>query len=60
MPTNRTVQYACVALRRTVPIRQQIEWVSGIGDDQAEPVVLAEACKLASHCPKVDTCPLRE
>lgn len=41
MQTNRTVQYTCVELRRTVAIFQQIEWVSGIGDDQAEPIVLA-------------------
>lgn len=60
MQTNRTVQYTCVELRRTVAIFQQIEWVSGIGDDQAEPIVLAEVCKLASRCPKVGNCPLDE
>lgn len=51
-------QYHCAELRGSVPLIQRVEWVSGIGQDDAEPVVLAEACALASRCPKVATCPL--
>ena len=58
MQTINKTQYQCAELRRPVPVLQRIEWVSGIGQDHAEPVVLAEACALASRCPKVATCPL--
>ena len=57
MQTTKTTPYHCAELRRSVPVIQRIEWVSGIGQDDAEPVVLAEACALASRCPKVATCP---
>ena len=53
MQTNTTTPYHCAELRRSVPVLQRIEWVSGIGQDDAEPVVLAEACALASRCPRV-------
>ena len=52
MQTTKTTPYHCAELRRSVPVLQRIEWVSGIGQDDAEPVVLAEACALASRCPK--------
>jgi hypothetical protein len=39
-------------------IAKPSRWVSGIGQDDAEPVVLAEACALASRCPRVAHCPL--
>lgn len=58
MQTNRAAQFACVEINRTVPIVQRVEWVSGIGDDQPQPIVLAEACRLASRCPKAESCPL--
>lgn len=47
MQTTKTTPYHCAELRRSVPVIQRIEWVSGIGQDDAEPVVLAEACALA-------------
>ena len=50
MQTIQKTQYHCAELRRSVPVIQRIEWVSGIGQDDAEPVVLAEACALASRC----------
>ena len=43
MQTTKTTPYHCAELRRSVPVLQRIEWVSGIGQDDAEPVVLAEA-----------------
>ena len=49
MQTTKTTPYHCAELRRSVPVLQRIEWVSGIGQDDAEPVVLAEACALASR-----------
>ena len=52
MQTLNKTQYHCAELRRSVPLIQRVEWVSGIGQDDAEPVVLAEACALASRCPK--------
>ena len=58
MQTIQKTQYHCAELRRYVPVIQRIEWVSGIGQDDAEPVVLAEACALASRCPRVAHCPL--
>ena len=58
MQTTKTTPYHCAELRRSVPVIQRIEWVSGIGQDDAEPVVLAEACALASRCPRVANCPL--
>lgn len=58
MQTTKTTPYRCAELRRSVPVLQRIEWVSGIGQDDAEPVVLAEACALASRCPRVAHCPL--
>ena len=58
MQTINKTQYHCAELRRSVPLIQRVEWVSGIGQDDAEPVVLAEACALASRCPKVANCPL--
>ena len=58
MQTTKTTPYHCAELRRFVPVLQRIEWVGGIGQDDAEPVVLAEACALASRCPKVENCPL--
>ena len=58
MQTINKTQYQCAELRRSVPVIQRIEWVSGIGQDDAEPVVLAEACALASRCPRVANCPL--
>ena len=58
MQTIQKTQYHCVELRRAVPVIQRIEWVSGIGQDEADPVVLAEACALASRCPRVSNCPL--
>lgn len=58
MQTIQTTSYPCAELRRAVLLIQRIEWVSGIGQDAAEPVVLAEACELASRCPRVANCPL--
>lgn len=58
MQTTQTTSYNCIELRRLVSVVQHIEWVSGIGDDEAEPVVLIEACSLSSHCPRVAHCPL--
>jgi hypothetical protein len=58
MQTTQTTSYNCVELRRSVRVVQRIEWVSGIGDDEAEPVVLSEACSLSSRCPRVAYCPL--
>lgn len=58
MQTTKTNPYHCAELRRSVPVFQRIEWVSGIGQDDPEPVVLAEACALASRCPRVAHCPL--
>ena len=49
MQTTKTTPYHCAELRRSVPVLQRIEWVSGIGQDDSEPVVLAEACALASR-----------
>ena len=43
MQTTKTTPYHCAELRRSVPVLQRIEWVSGIGQDDAE------ACALASH-----------
>lgn len=43
MQTINKTQYHCAELRRSVPLIQRVEWVSGIGQDDAEPVVLAEA-----------------
>lgn len=39
MQTTKTTPYHCAELRRSVPVFQRIEWVSGIGQDDAEPVV---------------------
>ncbi|MBS0230368.1 MAG: hypothetical protein JSS52_04320 [Proteobacteria bacterium] len=58
MQSIQTTPYQCAELRRTVTVIQRIEQASGIGDDEAEPVVLAEACALAQRCPKVAHCPL--
>ena len=58
MQTLNKTQYHCAELRGSVPLIQRVEWVSGIGQDDAEPVVLAEACALASRCPRVENCPL--
>lgn len=58
MQTTKTNPYHCAELRRSVPVLQRIEWVSGIGQDDAEPGVLAEACALASRCPRFAHCPL--
>ena len=41
MQTTKTNPYHCAELRRSVPVFQRIEWVSGIGQDDSEPVVLA-------------------
>ena len=37
MQTTKTTPYHCAELRRSVPVLQRIEWVSGIGQDDAEP-----------------------
>lgn len=58
MQTTKTTSYPCAELRRSVPLIQRIEWVSEIGQDDAEPVVLAEACALTSRCQRVAHCPL--
>lgn len=31
MQTTKTTPYHCAELRRSVPVLQRIEWVSGIG-----------------------------
>ena len=41
MQTTKTTPYHCAELRRSVPVLQRIEWVSGIGQDDAEPVGVA-------------------
>ena len=33
MQTTKTTPYHCAELRRSVPVLQRIEWVSGIGQD---------------------------
>ena len=38
MQTLKKTQYHCAELRRSVPLIQRVEWVSGIGQDDAEPV----------------------
>ncbi|AKK25115.1 hypothetical protein MB84_30815 (plasmid) [Pandoraea oxalativorans] len=58
MQTTKTAPYHCAELRCSVPVIQRIEWGSGIGQDDVEPVVLAEACALASRCSRVAHCPL--
>ena len=58
MTTTKNTTYQCAELRRSVSVVQYIEWVSGISDDAAEPVVLSEACALASRCTRVAHCPL--
>lgn len=35
MQTTKTTPYHCAELRRSVPVLQRIEWVSGIGQDDA-------------------------
>ena len=60
MQTIQKASYLCAQLRRVVPLVQRVEWVSGIGDDESEPLVVAETCTLASHCPWVASCPLRD
>ena len=60
MQTIQKAPYSCAQLRRVVPLVQRVEWVSGIGDDEAEPVVVAETCALTSRCPCVASCPLRD
>lgn len=60
MQTIQKTSYRCAQLRRVVPLVQRVEWVSGIGDDEAEPVVVAETCTLASRCPYVASCLLRD
>ena len=54
----QTTSYNCAELWRPVRVFKLIEWVSGIGDDDAEPVVLSVSCSLASRCPRVGYCPL--
>lgn len=51
---RNTTMYQCAELQRSVSVVQYIAWVSGIGEDAAEPVVLSEACALVSHCPLLD------
>jgi len=58
MQTTKNKLYRCAETRRTVTIVQLIEWVSGIGDEGAEPIVLAETCTRASNCPRFSHCSL--
>ncbi len=58
MQTLNKTQYHCAELRGSVPLIQRVERGRGMGQDDAEPVVLAEACALASRCPRVVNCPL--
>jgi hypothetical protein len=60
MHSQKTALYHCAELQRPVRVVQHIEWASGIGDDEPEPVVVDEACMLASRCPKVECCPLND
>lgn len=59
MQNTKSTPYQCAEVRRTVTVIQRIQWVSGIGQDDAEPVVLAERCAQASRCPRFAHCPLK-
>lgn len=57
MQTTKTV-FQCPEKHQAVLVHQVIQWVSGIGDQAAERVVVAQDCALASRCPVVSRCPL--